>query len=248
MFAAMLLLGAGMLLAGCSAVPNGSAHSSGAEAADAAPQESVRIGGITYVRGNYGQGGTIPAKAVDQRTLVGKVKEQAAGYNLGEGQATRLGSGTPLYAMCGYNPSFRVAAREARQNDADEAGGAWALYEVESNPGAEGVDDLLNIKGKVGRIDLEVFITDDGKPAKRESFSLGPEESADVVDVAQIAPLRRVSSLYSKGLLTFHLEDGTRSIRVYDPYSGELFLSENQDWESGVVLPGEYRRLLMPAS
>lgn len=249
---ATLFLCVGILLAGCSSPPGVSAPSSAEGAADAAPQDSVRIDEITYVRGAYGQSSIIAAESVDQQTSVGRVQEQVASYNLKDGQATKLKAGTPLYAVRGYDPSFRVAARETQREEANKrankASGVWALYEVQSNPGADrdSVDDLLDIQGKVERIDLEVFMTDKGNSARQEDFVLGPEDSTSVASAALSAPLQHFTRGYFKGLITFHLEDDTRSIRVYDPYSGELFLSQNQDLDSGVVLPRQYRRLLMP--
>ncbi len=251
-FAAALVLCAGMLLFGCSSTPDGSAPSSGEAVADAAPQDSVRVDGITYHRGDYGQTSTIPAKLVDRQTLVGRVREQVASYEPEEGQATELRPGTPLYAVRGYDPSFRITAKEARKGEDDESGGAWALYEVQSNPGAEGAGDLLGIQGKAGRISLETIATNEGEPVRQENFILGPEDSARVAGAALDAPLRHVAGEYFKGLLVFELEDGTRSFRVYDPYSGELFLSENPYEESvidvGVVLPTKYRKLLVTDS
>lgn len=240
----MLLACAVAVALGCSSGSGGQAPASGGGGAVATLANTVRLDGVTYQRGAYGQTNTVPVGAVERgRPPVGRVRGQVASYDLADGQATELEPGSPLYAVRGYDPSFRLAARLD--------GGGWALYEVLSNPGADSAAELLDVRGKVERVGLEVFGTAEEKAAVEEvSSALGAGESGGIVRAAFGAPLEPVSGAYFNRMLVFHLEDGTRSIRAYEPRSGELYLSETPGASgsyTGVVLPEEYRRLLRPA-
>ena len=211
-----------------------------------APPDSVRLDGITYERDPYGREGEIPAASVDREAPLGAVESEVARYELGDGQATELRAGTRLYALRGYDPSFRLAAREGGGD------GGWSFYEVRENPGAEDAADLLDVRGKVGRVAIEAFGTArEVSSAEEANPALGPDEAERIVDAALGAPLRRVSGAHFDRVLVFHLEDGTRSIRTYDPRSGELYLSKYWGKEgvshTGVVLPPDVRGALRPA-
>ena len=210
-----------------------------------APPDSVRIDGILYERNPYGQARTVPEGAVDLRTAVGRVESRVAGYDLREGEATELKPGTPLHAIEGYDPSFRLAAREGGGD------GGWAFYEVRENPGAEDAAELLDVWGKVERVAIEAFgSAREVSSAEEVNPALGPDEAEGIVDAALRAPLRRVSGAHFDRVLVFHLEDGTRTMRTYDPRSGELYLSEYRGEDAshtGVVLPRDVRASLRPA-
>lgn len=211
-----------------------------------APTDSVRLDGITYQRGAYGQEGEIPAASVDRGAPLGAVESEVARYELGDGQATELKAGTRLYAARGYDPSFRLAAREGGGS------GGWALYEVRENPGAEDAAELLDVRGKVERVAIEAFgSAREVTSAEEANPDPGPEEAERIVDAALGAPLRRISGAHLDSVLVFHLEDGTRTARTYDPRSGELYLGEY--WgkggfsHTGVALPRDVRASLRPA-
>jgi hypothetical protein len=205
---------------------------------EVAPPDSVRLDGITYQRGLYGQEGKIPAASVDRETPVGTVEYEEESYELRDGQATHLRAGTRLYAARGYDPSFRVTARE----------GGWAFYEVRENPGAEDAAELLDVRGKVERVAIEAFgSAREVSLAEEANTALGPEEAERIVDAALGAPLRRVSGAHFDRVLVLHLEDGTRAARTYDPRSGELYLGEDPGEDAshtGVVLPRDVRASL----
>lgn len=238
--AAMFLLLVGVLLVSCS---------SSGPVDEAAPQDSARIDGVTYARGSFGNSEEISARFVKQRAPVGKIEKQLSSYDLQDGQATGLGPGTSLYAVRGYDTSFRLAARTQITNKDGKTGEAWALYEVGSNKDAKSAADLLDVRNKVDYVSLEIFgTTEETASVGNANSRLGIEESGDLTNTALDSTLRRVSSAELNGLLTIHLKDGTRTVRVYDPHSGELSLGESSGAVVGVMLPEEYRRLLTPAS
>ena len=198
--------------------------------------------GILYDRGAYGQDLDVPAGDVDLRTTFGRVGSRAASHDLREGEATYLEPGTRLHAVEGYDPSFRLAARRD---------GGWALYEVAHNPGAKKPSELLDVGGKVESVGVEDTFEGTAGGAREEAAALlGPEETRTVVGAALDSPLVKVSPGPFRYLVVFHLEDGTRSLRWYEPGSGELYLSEDpgeRDPYAGVVLPEAPREAILRA-
>ena len=226
------------LSVGCSSSPSSSQEGG----ATAAPADAVRVDGALYERGAFGQARYVPAGDVDPRSVVGRVESRVASWDLREGEAAYLKPGAPLHAVEGYDPSFRLAARRD---------GGWALYEVIQAPAAEEVGELLDIGGKVESIGIED--TSDGPAsARREGAATirEPGEVGAIVEAALDAPLGRVSRGSFRYLVVFHLEDGTRSVRWYEPRSGELYLGEGpgvSDPYSGVVLPEAPRETIRRA-
>lgn len=223
------------LSVGCSSSPPSSSPGGGATAA---PTDSVRIDGTLYDRGAYGQDRDVPPGAVDRRSAVGRVESRAASHDLREGEATYLGPGAPLYAVEGYDPSFRLAARRD---------GGWALYEVAHNPGAKKASELLDVGGKVESIGVEDTFEVGNTGPEEVATVRGQEEVRAIVDATLDAPLGQISRGSFRYLVVFHLEDGTRSIRRYEPRSGKMYLSENpseRDPCTGVVLSGSPREAI----
>ena len=72
---------------------------------------------------------------------------ELSAYFKQDGDASLLGDGTPIYAVKGYSPEFRLVVINHR------FGGA-ILYEADSNPAAETGADLLDIRDKVRSIDI----------------------------------------------------------------------------------------------
>ena len=66
-------------------------------------------------------------------------------YSYQDGDATFLNPGTPVYAVKGYSPEFRLGTLED---------GRPTLYEADTNPFAKIGGDLLDIRGKVTAIDI----------------------------------------------------------------------------------------------
>lgn len=66
-------------------------------------------------------------------------------YELQDGDATFLGVGTRLREVRGYDPRLRIAA---------ESDDGWLLYEAVDLPDATTAADLMDIDGRVARLDL----------------------------------------------------------------------------------------------
>ena len=66
-------------------------------------------------------------------------------YLYQDGDATHLNPGTPVYAVKGYSPEFRLGTLED---------GRPILYEADTSPFAKTGEDLLDIRGKVTAIDI----------------------------------------------------------------------------------------------
>ena len=114
---------------------------------------SIQFGGITYLaKGSLG--GPIITEGERALTIedlgseiyrVAFRIEGYSGYSHQDGDATYLNPGTPIYAVKGYSPEFRLAALED---------GTPRLFEADTHPEAESGEALLDIRGKVTSIDV----------------------------------------------------------------------------------------------
>ncbi|CAI6084043.1 hypothetical protein [Cohnella sp. JJ-181] len=118
------------------------------------------------------------------------------------GDAAYLPIGTPIYAMNGYKPSYRVMA-----------GGK--VYEADRNPNAKTIGDLWDIDGKIAKVSLESGM--DGSPIG----DFTPEASAIFArDLPQLK-LVGFDTIYKDNkpeygiLLRVHLQDGTSFRMVF---------------------------------
>lgn len=141
---------------------------------------------------------------------VGKVKytldDHPCSYHKGDrnGDASYLSAGTVVYALKGYKPEFRVVADHK-------------VYEASENPRAETLGDLLDIEGKVTKVNLESGI--DGSAIG--DFTAESSEQF----VRELLPLRYVDfeeankqTAYEYGVfLRVHLQDGTSLRMVFYP-------------------------------
>ena len=66
-------------------------------------------------------------------------------YDVQDGDSTHLNPGTPIPAVRGYLPEFRLGTLEE---------GGVTLYESDTNPAAKTGGDLLDIRGRVTAIDI----------------------------------------------------------------------------------------------
>ena len=148
---------------------------------------------------------------------------------LESGDSNHLKPGTPVYAVKGYDPAFRVVAR------GDEG---WTLYEVTANRSAKSAAALLDIESKT----YAIGVRKSGDAAGGDAYPFRyRNEVATFFDAMLGTPVERVSADYSTGVsLVFRLDDGTEAIRFYEPDSGELYLSE-EDPSLGIVLPEKLR-------
>jgi hypothetical protein len=168
----------------------------------------VQVGGTMYYAGYRAPAG----RALRDRDLgaqVATVQCRLAEHQLEEparyldGDAAYLDPGTPVHAVNGYRPSFRLAARRD---------GRLLLYEAFENPGARTWGDLLDLDGRVDRIGIG---------------SRNPRRPATVTDRAQVDRLVQQLLQSPRGttircadhgnvLLTFHLADGTATSLGYN--------------------------------
>lgn len=173
----------------------------------------VQVGGITY------QSGIRPAagrglRSEDLAAQVAVVRCRLDGYlpegpgHL-DGDAAYLDPGTPLFAVRGYRPSFRLAARRD---------GELVLYEAADNPRARTWADLLDIGGKVRSIGIRDH---DSRPrgAIRQ-----PGRVARLVELLLASPVGPTAACGDEPVrfLVFHLRDGTATGLAYGADSGRL--------------------------
>ena len=128
-----------------------------------------------------------------------------------DGDATYLNPGTPVFAVRGYSPKFRLGTLEE---------GRVFLYEADTNPSATTGEDLLDIRGKVTAIDILGYddaltvlgAIDEGRMVQR------------FIEMVLESPVDQ-ESLDREGpwyFLAFRLADGTSVLRAYRLETGEL--------------------------
>ena len=191
---------------------------------------SIQFGGITYLaKGSLG--GPIITEGERALTIedlgseIYRVAFRIEGYSGShqDGDATYLNPGTPIYAVKGYSPEFRLAALED---------GTPRLFEADTHPEAESGEALLDIRGKVTSIDvlsttnsIKVLGT---KVENGEDVVLGKiEEERAVkrfVELVLESPIDQGRRDHEGPLyfLYFRLADGTSVVRAFWLESGEL--------------------------
>ena len=132
-------------------------------------------------------------------------------YRFQDGDATFLNPGTPVYAVRGYSPEFRLGTLEA---------GRAILYEADTNPSARTGRDLLDIQGKVRAIDI---LRDDD--ALTTLATIDEERRIGrFVSVILESPVDQESQDHDgpRYFLGIRLADGTKVVRAYWLETGEL--------------------------
>ena len=193
---------------------------------------SVQFGGITYLAkgswfGSMIANGERALTADDLGPELYRVAFRRVGYvgsyGYQDGDATYLNPGTPIYAVKGYSPEFRLAALED---------GTPRLFEADTHPEAESGEALLDIRGKVTSIDvlstkksIKVLGT---KVENGEDVVLGKiEEERAVkrfVELVLESPIDQGRRDHEgpRYFLYFRLADGTSVVRAFWLESGEL--------------------------
>lgn len=137
-------------------------------------------------------------------------------YRAVDGDAAYVATGEPVFAVKGYAPTFRLAARRH---------GQLVLYEADSNPAARRGADLLDIEGKVKSIALLDQKT--GRtPVSRLSDRSRVDSLVRMIANASIDP--NYPSPQSTGPvdyvhLALELDDGTVTVRAYDRIRGVVW-------------------------
>jgi hypothetical protein len=139
-----------------------------------------------------------------------RVKEAVAraghggGYMPRDGDAAFVPTGDPVYAVRGYKPSFRLAARHD---------GRLVLYEADSNPAAKTGADLLDIEGRVASIAL--LSPKDGLTVIGRISD--PARVAQLVGLVVTGPVgtSHPPSSGPPAFVAFELMDGTATTRAY---------------------------------
>jgi hypothetical protein len=130
---------------------------------------------------------------------------RGGGYTPQDGDAAFVLTGEPVYAVSGYKPSFRLAARHD---------GRLVLYEADSNPAARTGADLLDIEGKVTAITL--LSQKDGRTVIGRISD--PARVTELVRLVVTGPVVRSHPASSPGMsafVAFELSDGTVTGRAY---------------------------------
>jgi hypothetical protein len=179
----------------------------------------VRIDGIFY-SASHGLPGR-PITAGDLGAERFRVKNTVSittcdpHYRPVDGDAAFVATGEPVFALKGYAPAFRLAARH---------NGRLVLYEADSNPAARRGADLLDIEGKVKSIALL-----DQKTGRTVVSRLSDRSRVDrlvrVIAAASIDPNyppQQSSGPVDYVHLAFELDDGTATVRAYDRIRGVL--------------------------
>jgi hypothetical protein len=132
-----------------------------------------------------------------------------------DGDAAYVPTGEPVFAVKGYAPKFRLAARH---------NGRLVLYEADTNPHAVRGGDLIDIEGRVRSIALL-----DEKSGRTAASRV--TDAAMVRDLVSLITRASIDHGYRPSpnggeaafvQLAFELTDGTISVRAYDRIAGVL--------------------------
>lgn len=205
----------------------------------------LRFDGITY---DYASGSTPPGGNLDDEDLGPKLAE----LNLeGNEQSTSSTTPTsaipnvvPIYAIKGYDTSFRLAAR---MDD------GLIMFEVLYNPKANEASDVLDIGGKVSSISIAHW----GGPiagGRRVGGIEDPEKVQRALQGLMDAPLKSTGPDYygtknpNHFSIYFELEDGGVVAQNYRMDTGRLskILSSDRIKKpaSGIVAPQAFREAI----
>ncbi|QJD84977.1 hypothetical protein [Cohnella herbarum] len=189
-----------IVAASCSTLGKGSCNSDNEWA------DFLIINNITYYQNNDG---TMAVTAEQLGDTVGKISymlndHACTGHVSKNGDAAFLPIGTVVYALKGYKSEFRVVANNK-------------VYEVNDNPNAATVGDLMDIEGKVEIVSLESG--QDG----RLIGNFSQDASSDFISELLPLPYVGFDAVYETikheaGIfLRVHLQDGTSFRMVYYP-------------------------------
>ncbi len=238
-YAAVVLFYAALLEAvGCS-----SAAEDGPSGATGGYGNVLQFDGIRYAENDFDGGVSPRPGGAEPGPVFARVEARLRGKNsvreIRDGDAGVLPKGTPVHVVRGYDPSFRLAARMPS--------GRWALYEAYENPKARRGEDLLDIGGKVERIEIgpSVVARAAGEAAGRKTAVVDdPREVRELVDAALGAPVwRRADPVGGDHEVVFRLKDGTATGGMYAAGSGKLSTTPGGS-ATGITLPKRTREAI----
>jgi hypothetical protein len=220
-----LLLTVCLLLVACQSDPSPSGQG---QAKAGGEIDAIRLGGITYTSWsdlNPHPPGVRQLTDSDLAREVARVTgnrlgQTESGPSLRSGEATFLSVGTPIYAVRGYEPTFRLAARLR---------GQLRLYEPFEYPAARVGADLLGVAGEVRVIGVY-----DSDGQKQLGAIRNPERVRQLVTLLLRAPVAHDQG-FGEGTtytVTLHLLDGTAVTRSFNATTGYL--------NGGVMPPEEF--------
>jgi hypothetical protein len=174
----------------------------------------VQVARVTYYAGNRApvgrrlRDGDVGAQITVVRCKLAEHMVEGTDKRL-DGDAAYLDPGTPLYAVNGYRPSFRLAARRE---------GHLVLFEAAENPDARTWGDLLDVGGKVRQIAVE------DRNLRRLATIADRDQVDRLVELLLRSPLGASKVCVDRGnvLLAFHLDDGTATALGYNLPSRRL--------------------------
>jgi hypothetical protein len=189
----------------------------------------IRLGGVMYEVADHGVG-----RAIGQRDL-GPVFARITGnpptsgdcrsYRPRDGDAAFLASGSSVYRVMGYRPSFRLAARHH---------GRLRLYEAQEAASARVGADLLDLAGKVRYLSVNSDRVELARIKERDQVA----ELVRLVLAAPVGPSRvRAENRYCA--VVFNMVDRTAVRRIFFPETGELL--------PGVFAPHEFSEAVASA-
>jgi hypothetical protein len=174
----------------------------------------VQVGGITYYAGYRAPAGR-GLRAGDLGPQIAVVHCKLADHMVEgpdqrlDGDAAYLDPGTPLHAVNGYRPGFRLAARRE---------GQLVLFEAAENPSARTWGDLLDLEGKVHRIAVN------DRNLRQLAHIRNRTRVTRLLELVLRSPLGTARACPDRGtvVLAFHLDDGTATTLAYNLPSRRL--------------------------
>jgi hypothetical protein len=174
----------------------------------------VQVGGVTYhagtrpVAGRALREGDLGAQVAVVRCKLAEHMVEDPDKRYLDGDAAYLDKGTALYAVKGYRPGFRLAARRD---------GEPVLFEAAENPRARTWGDLLDLGGKVGWIGVN-----DG--SNRPLAALRDRQQvARLVELLLGSRIGKPTACADDGVfLAFHLDDATATTLSYSVHFRRL--------------------------
>jgi len=174
----------------------------------------VHVGGITYQAGVRPLAGRA-LRDSDLGAQVAVVRCELADHIVEgpdvrlDGDAAYLDKGTPLYAVKGYRPTFRLAARRD---------GKLVLFEAAESLRARTWADLLDLRGKVRWIGVN-----DGNHRQLAALQ-DRQQVARLVDLLLGSPIGKQAACADgeSVFLAFHLDDATATTLSYSVHFRRL--------------------------